>query len=351
MLDEIDKVGADFRGDPSAALLEVLDPEQNHAFFDHYLDVPFDLSRVMFITTANLEDPILPALRDRMEVLELPGYTEMEKLHIAKKFLINKQLRENGISKARLKITDDAILAIVRKYTREAGLRNLEREIGTICRKVARQVIEDDVKRITVTPKKLKEFLGTGKFKYELAEGSDEVGVATGLAWTQAGGDVLFVEAALVPGKGNLTLTGRLGDVMQESARAALTYSRAHASSLGVKGNFYETKDIHIHVPAGAIPKDGPSAGVTMTVALASAISGRPVKKNVAMTGEITLRGKVLPVGGIKEKVLAAHRAGVTKVILPEDNEKDLDEIPQQIKDELQFIFVKQIDEVLKETM
>jgi ATP-dependent Lon protease len=351
MLDEIDKVGADFRGDPSAALLEVLDPEQNHAFFDHYLDVPFDLSRVMFITTANLEDPILPALRDRMEVLELPGYTEMEKLHIAKKFLITKQLRENGISKGRLTITDDAILAIVRKYTREAGLRNLEREIGTICRKVARQVIEDDVKRITVTPKKLKEFLGTGKFKYEVAEGSDEVGVATGLAWTQAGGDVLFVEAALVPGKGNLTLTGRLGDVMQESARAALTYSRAHASSLGVKGNFYETKDIHIHVPAGAIPKDGPSAGVTMTVALASAISGRPVKKNVAMTGEITLRGKVLPVGGIKEKVLAAHRAGVTKVILPEDNEKDLDEIPQQIKDELQFIFVKQIDEVLKETM
>jgi len=351
MLDEIDKVGADFRGDPSAALLEVLDPEQNHAFFDHYLDVPFDLSKVMFITTANLEDPILPALRDRMEVLELPGYTEMEKLHIAKKFLITKQLGENGISKDRLKITDDAILAIVRKYTREAGLRNLEREIGTICRKVARQVIEDDIKRITVTPKKLREFLGTGKFKYEVAEGSDEVGVATGLAWTQAGGDVLFVEASLVPGKGNLTLTGRLGDVMQESARAALTYSRAHASSLGVKGNFYETKDIHIHVPAGAIPKDGPSAGVTMTVALASAISGRPVKKNVAMTGEITLRGKVLPVGGIKEKVLAAHRAGVTKVILPEDNEKDLDEIPQQIKDELQFIFVKQIDEVLKETM
>jgi len=351
MLDEIDKVGADFRGDPSAALLEVLDPEQNHAFFDHYLDVPFDLSRVMFITTANLEDPILPALRDRMEVLELPGYTEVEKLHIAKKFLITKQLRENGISKGKLKITDDAILTIVRKYTREAGLRNLEREIGTICRKVARQVIEDDIKSIKITPKKLKEFLGAGKFSYEVAEGSDEVGVATGLAWTQAGGDVLFVEALLVPGKGNLTLTGKLGDVMQESARAALTYSRAHASSLGVKDNFYETKDIHIHVPAGAIPKDGPSAGVTMTVALASAISGRPVKKNVAMTGEITLRGKVLPVGGIKEKVLAAHRAGVTKVVLPKDNEKDLDEIPQQIKDELQFVFVKQIDEVLKETM
>jgi ATP-dependent Lon protease len=351
MLDEIDKVGADFRGDPSAALLEVLDPEQNHAFFDHYLDVPFDLSRVMFITTANLEDPILPALRDRMEVLELPGYTEMEKLHIAKKFLITKQLRENGISKGRLKITDDAILAIVRKYTREAGLRNLEREIGTICRKVARQVIEDDIKSIKITPKKLKEFLGTGKFTYEVAGGADEVGVATGLAWTQAGGDVLFVEASLVPGKGNLTLTGKLGDVMQESARAALTYSRAHASSLGVKSNFYETKDIHIHVPAGAIPKDGPSAGVTMTVALASAISGKPVKKDVAMTGEITLRGKVLPVGGIKEKVLAAHRAGVTKVILPKDNEKDLDEIPQQIKDELKFVFVEHIDEVLKETM
>jgi ATP-dependent Lon protease len=286
-----------------------------------------------------------------MEVLELPGYTEMEKLHIAKKFLITKQLRENGISKERLKITDDAILAIVRKYTREAGLRNLEREIGTICRKVARQVIEEDIKSIKITPKKLKEFLGTGKFTYEVAGGADEVGVATGLAWTQAGGDVLFVEASLVPGKGNLTLTGKLGDVMQESARAALTYSRAHASSLGVKSNFYETKDIHIHVPAGAIPKDGPSAGVTMTVALASAISGKPVKKDVAMTGEITLRGKVLPVGGIKEKVLAAHRAGVTKVILPKDNEKDLDEIPQQIKDELKFVFVEHIDEVLKETM
>jgi ATP-dependent Lon protease len=305
----------------------------------------------MFITTANLEDPILPALKDRMEILELPGYTEMEKLHIAKKFLIPKQLDENGISEEKLDITDDAILAMVRKYTREAGLRNLEREIGTICRKVARKVAEGEAEKAEVTPERLKEFLGPEKFHYEVAEGADEIGVATGLAWTQAGGDVLFVEASLVPGKGNLILTGKLGDVMQESARAALTYTRARAASLGVKEDFYEKKDIHIHVPAGAIPKDGPSAGVTMTTALASAISGRPIKKDIAMTGEITLRGKVLPVGGIKEKVLAAHRAGVKKVILPKENEKDLEEVPQQIKDELQFVFAEQIDEVLKETL
>ena len=351
MLDEIDKVGADFRGDPSAALLEVLDPEQNFAFFDHYLDVPFDLSKVMFITTANLEDPILPALRDRMEVLALPGYTELEKLHIAKKFLIPKQLAENGVTEKKLVITDDAILAIVRRYTREAGLRNLEREIGTICRKVARKVAEGMKRKITVTPEKLKEFLGAERFHYEIAEGDDEVGVATGLAWTPAGGDVLFVEASLIPGKGNLILTGKLGEVMQESARAALTYSRGHASALGVKDNFYEKRDIHIHVPAGAIPKDGPSAGVTMTVALASAISGKPVYKDIAMTGEITLRGKVLPVGGIKEKVLAAHRAGVGKVLLPKENEKDLEEVPSQIKDELEFMFAQTIDEVLKATL
>ncbi|MFO8009925.1 MAG: endopeptidase La [Dehalococcoidia bacterium] len=351
MLDEIDKVGADFRGDPSAALLEVLDPEQNNSFFDHYLDVPFDLSKVMFITTANLEDPILPALRDRMEVLELPGYTEMEKLHIARQFLIPKQIRENGISKSNVIFSDEAIKAVIRKYTREAGLRNLEREIGTICRKVARAVATDRNKKMRINLKRVHEFLGPEKFHYEVAEGDDEIGVATGLAWTQTGGDVLFVEAMLVPGKGNLILTGKLGDVMQESARAALTYIRSRASSLGVKDDFAEKKDIHVHVPAGAIPKDGPSAGVTMAVALASAVSRKPVRKDVAMTGEITLRGKVMPVGGIKEKVLAAHRAGARKVVLPKDNEKDIEEVPQGVKDELEFVFTDNIDDVLNQTL
>jgi len=351
MLDEIDKIGADFRGDPSAALLEVLDPEQNSAFSDHYLEVPFDLSKVMFITTANLVDPIPPALRDRMEILELPGYTEIEKLHIAKKFLIPKQIKEHGLSAEMLELSDDAILAIIRNYTREAGLRNLEREIGTICRKVARQVAEGAQQAVKVTPERLKEFLGPQKFRYELAEEADEVGVATGLAWTQAGGDILFVEATLVPGKGNLILTGHLGDVMQESARAALTYARSKAAALGVDENFYAKNDVHIHVPAGAIPKDGPSAGVTMAVALVSALTKRPVPKEVGMTGEITLHGKILPVGGIKEKVLAAHRAGVKKIILPSDNAKDLEEVPQHVRDDLTFIFVKHIDEVLKEVL
>lgn len=347
MLDEIDKVGADFRGDPSAALLEVLDPEQNFAFSDHYLDVPFDLSKVMFITTANLADTILPALRDRMETLELPGYTETEKLQIARKFLIPKQLSENGIGKKHLAIPDATIMAIIRTYTREAGLRNLEREIGTICRKTARIVATGGHKKVTVTERKLKGFLGPGRFRYEVAEGEDEIGVATGLAWTPAGGDVLFVEASLVPGKGGLILTGSLGDVMQESARAALTYARSNAVSLGAREDFYSKKDIHVHVPAGATPKDGPSAGVTIATALASAISGRPIRKDVAMTGEITLRGKVLPVGGIKEKVMAAQRAGVKRVILPRDNEKDLEEVPQQIRDELQFTVADRIEDVL----
>jgi len=356
MLDEIDKVGADFRGDPSAALLEVLDPEQNFSFVDHYLDVPFDLSKVMFITTANIVDPIPPALRDRMEVIELPGYTENEKLHIAKKFLIPKQLRENGLSPQQLEISDEAVLGIIRNYTREAGLRNLEREIGTICRKVARQVIAtlNEVKgkqSFTITPDKLHAYLGPRKFLYEIAEKADEIGVATGLAWTPTGGDIIFVEATLVPGKGNLILTGRLGDVMQESARAALTYARSRAESLGMPKDFYEKADVHIHVPAGAIPKDGPSAGIAMTAALISAITGRPVSRDTGMTGEITLRGKVLPVGGIRDKMLAAHRAGLKKVILPQENEKDLEEVPQQVKEELQFIFVDNIDEALKSAL
>jgi ATP-dependent Lon protease len=351
MLDEIDKIGADFRGDPSAALLEALDPEQNFAFSDHYLEVPFDLSRVMFITTANLLDPIPPALQDRMEVLELPGYTEVEKLHIARKFLIPKQLAEHGLTADQLKFSDSAVLAIVREYTREAGLRNLEREIGTVCRKRARQVAQKDSKKATVTRRMLVEYLGQRKFRHEVAEREDEVGVATGLAWTPAGGDVLFVESTLMPGKGNLTLTGQLGDVMQESARAAFSYARSKAGSLGIKEDFYSSNDVHIHVPAGAIPKDGPSAGVTMAVSLVSALTGKPVNKDIAMTGEITLRGMVLPVGGIKEKVLAANRAGIKKVLLPKDNESDLKEVPQHIRKGLEFRFVERIGEVLKETL
>ena len=351
MLDEIDKLGADFRGDPSAALLEVLDPEQNFAFSDHYLDVPFDLSKVMFITTANLADPIPPALKDRMEILELTGYTEIEKLQIAEKFLIPKQLKEHGLTGKTLKISEEAVMGIVRNYTREAGLRNLEREIGSICRKVARQVVQGDQRKTKVTINNLDKFLGRRKFRYELAEEADEIGLATGLAWTQAGGDVLFVEATLVPGKGSLILTGQLGEVMQESARAAFTYARSRAVSFGVPGNFYEKNDVHIHVPAGAIPKDGPSAGITMAVALISALTQRPVSKEVAMTGEITLRGKILPVGGIKEKVLAAHRAGAKKIILPKDNEKDLEDVPQHVKEELEFFFVEHADRALEEVL
>lgn len=358
MLDEIDKLGVDFRGDPAAALLEVLDPEQNFSFADHYLDVPFDLSKVMFITTANIVDPIPPALLDRMEVIELPGYIENEKLHIAQKFLIPKQINENGLTPEQLKIADEAVLSIIRNYTREAGLRNLEREIGTICRKVARQVAEGKEAVSVITSDKLHDYLGSEKFRYEIAEGADEVGVATGLAWTPAGGDIIFVEATLVPGKGNLTLTGKLGDVMQESAKAALTYTRSLLSRQ-VKGmlgeyvaviskDFYEKQDLHIHVPSGAIPKDGPSAGITMAVALVSAVTKRPVSKDIGMTGEITLRGKVLPVGGIRDKVLAAHRAGLKRVILPEENKKDLEEVPQQVKKELQLIFVDSIDKALE---
>lgn len=356
MLDEIDKMGADFRGDPAAALLEVLDPEQNFSFVDHYLDVPFDLSKVMFITTANVTDTIPPALLDRMEVIELPGYTENEKLQIARRFLIPKQLKENGLRLEQLEITDDAVLTIIRNYTREAGLRNLEREIGTICRKVARQIAEGKGASTTaITADNLPEYLGPRKFRYEIAEEADEVGVATGLAWTPAGGDIIFVEATLVPGKGNLILTGKLGEVMQESAKAALTYVRFLSAQdqhkLQIPKDFHERNDIHIHVPAGAIPKDGPSAGITMAVALTSAVTKIPVRKDIGMTGEITLRGKVLPVGGIRDKVLAAHRAGLKKVILPKENEKDLVEVPAEIKDKLQFVFVENIHEALECTL
>lgn len=355
MLDEIDKVGADFRGDPSAALLEVLDPEQNFSFMDHYLGVPFDLSRVMFITTANIVDPIPPALLDRMEVIELPGYTETEKLHIAKEFLMPKQFTENGLTAEQLEIKDEAVLGIIRNYTREAGLRNLEREIGTICRKVARRMAEGKKEAIKVSANMLHDYLGPRRFRYQIAEEADEIGLVAGLARTAAGGEVIFVEASLIPGKGNLILTGKLGDVMQESAKAALTYVRAlsgrQQSGMDVPKGFYEKNDVHIHVPAGAIPKDGPSAGITMAVALASAVSKRLVSKDIGMTGEITLRGKVLPVGGVRDKVLAAHRGGLRRVILPKENEKDLEEIPEEAREELQFIFVESIDEALQSAL
>jgi ATP-dependent Lon protease len=348
MLDEVDKIGVDFRGDPAAALLEVLDPEQNFSFSDHYLDVPFDLSKVMFITTANTVVPIPPALFDRMEVLELPGYTEIEKMKIARQFLVPRQLEAHGLKKNQLEITEEALRAIIRNYTREAGVRNLEREIATICRKVAKEVASGTRKSKKVVEKDLHDFLGPIRFRFEVAEEEDEIGVATGLAWTEAGGDVLFVEAQVIPGDGKLILTGKLGDVMQESAQAALTYCRSIAKNYGVEEDFFKKHDMHIHVPAGAIPKDGPSAGVTMTTALLSAIIRKKVHKDVGMTGEITLRGKVLPIGGLKEKVLAAHRAGIKTIILPKDNEKDLEEIPDFIRKDLRFVPVKYIEEVLK---
>jgi ATP-dependent Lon protease len=347
MLDEIDKIGVDFRGDPSSALLEVLDPEQNFAFSDHYLEVPFDLSQVLFICTGNILDTVPPALRDRMEVIHFPGYTEEEKMEIAQRYLIPKQLKNHGLSKENLKIEKNALRKIIREYTREAGVRNLEREIGAICRQVARKIVEGETKSIVVTEENLPDFLGPTKFRYGLAEDKDEIGVATGVAWTEVGGDIISVEATLMKGKGNLILTGHLGDIMRESAQAAVSYLRSRASQIGINENFAEKNDIHIHVPAGAIPKDGPSAGITMATALASTLTKRPVRKEVAMTGEITLRGHVLPVGGIKEKVLAAHRAGIKEFIMPKDNQKDLVLVPEHVRKELHFHFVDHIDKVL----
>ncbi len=346
MLDEIDKIGADFRGDPASALLEVLDPEQNSTFRDHYLDLPFDLSQVFFIATANILDTIHPALRDRMEILRLPGYTEEEKLAIARHYLIPRQMKENGLEGGEVAFTDEAIRKIISSYTREAGVRGLEREIARICRKIAYRKAQGEAVAGTITPESLPDYLGPERFFPEVALRTARPGVATGLAWTEAGGDILFIEATKMPGKGNLLLTGQLGEVMQESAKAALSYVRTKARELGIEEDFYSRYDLHVHVPAGATPKDGPSAGIAIACALASVLSGRPVRNDLAMTGEITLSGTVLPVGGIKEKVLAAKAAGIKRVILPSRNRGDVQEIGEELKEGLQFHFVETVDEV-----
>jgi ATP-dependent Lon protease len=352
VLDEVDKVGTDFRGDPSSALLEVLDPEQNATFSDHYLEVPFDLSQVLFIATANLMDPIPAALRDRMEVIELPGYTEEEKVEIARRFLVPRQRAQNGVERAQLAIPDATLRRVIHSYTREAGVRNLEREIGAICRKVARRVAEEGLTGpLEVRPDDLAEMLGPVRFEPEVAERTGQPGVAVGLAWTPAGGDILFVESSRMPGKGRLKLTGSLGEVMRESAEAARSWLRAQARALGIDPDLLAKSDIHLHVPAGAVPKDGPSAGIAMVTSLASLLTGRPVRPDVAVTGEITLRGKVLPVGGIKEKVLAAKRAGIGRVVLPERNRRDVEEVPSELLEGLELAYVGMIDEALAQTL
>ena len=351
MMDEVDKVGQDFRGDPSAALLEVLDPEQNHAFSDHYLGVPFDLTDVMFITTANVIDPILSALRDRMEIIEIPGYTEEEKLGIAQRYLIPRQLKEHGITEEHIRIKEPALRTMISHYTREAGVRNLEREIANVMRKVAKKVAEGHTKCYTITPVNVHKFLGVPKFLPEEEQDKDEVGVATGLAWTESGGDVLYIEATMMKGKGQLTLTGHLGDVMKESAQAALSYVRSRERTLGINADIFSKVDIHIHVPAGAIPKDGPSAGITMATAIASILCRIPVRRDVAMTGEVTLRGRVLPIGGLKEKILAAKRAKIATVILPKRNEKDIEEIPKHLLRGITLLFAETMDDVIKASL
>ncbi|WP_406616304.1 endopeptidase La [Candidatus Caldatribacterium sp.] len=347
MLDEIDKIGADFRGDPASALLEVLDPEQNEAFVDHYLGVPFNLSRVLFIATANVVDTIPPALLDRMEVIFLSGYTDQDKLAIARKYLVPKQCRENGISEDLLHFPDEAIMAIIREYTREAGVRQLERNIASVCRKVAKKIASGESGPFVITKDLLREFLGPRRYSKDAFPLEGKVGVATGLAWTEVGGEVLFVETVVLPGKGNLILTGNMGKIMQESARIVLSCVRERSREWHISDDFYEKHDIHVHVPAGAIPKDGPSAGVTMAVSMISALTKMPPRRGIAMTGEVTLTGRVLPVGGIKEKVLAAHRVGISTVVLPKENAKDLEEIPEEVRREMHFSFVETVDEVL----
>jgi ATP-dependent Lon protease len=356
MLDEIDKVGKDYRGDPTAALLETLDPEQNHAFSDHYLEVPYDLSDVFFITTANVLDTIPPALLDRLEVIHFAGYTEDEKFHIAKEYLIKKQIEAHNLNEDEITITEDALRTIIRRYTREAGVRNLERQVATICRKVAREILEKATTKSDVENKKfhikvdeanVPTYLGPFKFSSQMIEEKDTVGITTGLAWTQAGGDILFIEVNVMPGRGQLILTGQLGDVMKESGQAALSYVRSRWKMFGLPENFFQKKDIHVHVPEGAVPKDGPSAGLAITTAMISALTKIPVRRDVAMTGEVTLRGRALEIGGVKEKVIAAHRAQIKTVILPKDNKKDLEDIPKYVLDDLQFVFVDHVDDVL----
>ncbi len=351
LLDEIDKMSNDFRGDPSAALLEVLDPEQNHNFSDHYIEEPYDLSKVMFVATANTLSSIPGPLLDRMEIISIAGYTELEKVHIAREHLLPKQLQEHGLRKGNLQVRDEALLEIIRYYTREAGVRTLERQIAKVCRKAAKIIVTAERKRIVVTEKNVVDLLGKHIFRYGQAEKTDQVGMATGLAYTAAGGDTLAIEVSVAPGKGKLILTGKLGDVMKESAQAAFSYIRSRAEELQIDPNFHEKNDIHIHVPEGAVPKDGPSAGITMATALISALTGIPVSKEVGMTGEITLRGRVLPIGGLKEKTLSAHRAGLTKIILPAENEKDLDDIPESVKENLTFVLASHLDEVLEHAL
>jgi ATP-dependent Lon protease len=345
-------MSTDFRGDPSAALLEVLDPEQNHTFNDHYLDVDYDLSKVFFITTANTLYSIPPALQDRMEVIRIAGYTEPEKIQIAKKFLVPKQMKANGLSPENVQFSEATLQKIIQNYTREAGVRNLERETASICRKVAKRVAKDGKHvSVKILPLGLQKFLGVPKFRYGKGEDQDQIGLANGLAWTEVGGELLTTEVSTMPGKGNLTITGKLGDVMQESAQAAMSYVRSRANQMGLEKNFYQRLDTHIHVPEGAIPKDGPSAGITMATAITSALLKIPVRNNVAMTGEITLRGRVLPIGGLKEKILAAHRAGIKKVLIPKENEKDIKEIPSKILKSVELVLVEHVDEVLRKAL
>ncbi len=351
LFDEVDKIGADYKGDPASALLEVLDPEQNRDFTDHYLEVPFDLSKVMFITTANTTGTIPRPLLDRMEVIEVSGYTEEDKLNIAERYLVPKQTEENGLTKKNISFTEKGLRTIINYYTRESGVRNLEREIGNLCRKVARNVVCGETKKTSITGKKVEEMLGKKRFRFDIIKGEKEVGVTTGLAWTVVGGDTLFIETVAVPGSGKLALTGQMGDVMQESARAGISYIRSVSKKLGIEEDFYKKYDLHIHIPEGAIPKDGPSAGVTMCTALISTLTDTPVRKDIAMTGEITLRGKVLPVGGIREKVMAAHRAGIRKVLLPKDNEVDIQDIPEVVRNDMEFVLLKNVNDALKEVL
>lgn len=351
LLDEIDKMASDFRGDPSSALLEVLDPEQNNTFSDHFVEVPFDLSNVMFVTTANAVHNIPRPLLDRMEMLYIPGYTELEKLQIGTRYLLPKQKREHGLEPDQLQIGEEALLRTIREYTRESGVRNLEQQIAALCRKAAKKIVSEDQETLAIGPEEIKDYLGVPKFRYGVAELEDQIGTVTGLAWTEVGGETLVIEVTVVPGSGKLILTGKLGDVMKESAQAAFSYTRSKATELGIDSDFHEKNDIHIHIPEGAIPKDGPSAGITIATALISALTGRHVSKDVAMTGEITLRGRVLPIGGLKEKSLAAHRAGYKKILLPKDNERDLRDIPDSVKEDVAFVPVAHMDQVLEHAL